>query len=95
MRDKVNPGATIFTDEWVSYKALSKEYKHSIVNHSIEQYVDGDVHTKNIKSFWALLKRGIFGIYHHVSDDHLNNYINQFSFRLNTRKLRFLVLIFF
>lgn len=85
--DKVEAGSKVYTDEWVSYKPLSKEYEHKIVNHSASEYVNGEAHTNNIESFWALLKRGIFGIYHHVSDEHLGRYVNEFTFRFNNRKM--------
>jgi transposase-like protein len=48
--------------------------------------VDGIAHTNTIEGFWALLKRGIFGQYHHITDKHLNAYINEFCFRYNNRK---------
>ena len=87
MLNKVEIGSKIFTDEWKSYKTLSKAYSHSIVNHSADELVRGDVHTNNIESFWALLKRGLTGIYHHTSDEHLFRYINEFTFRFNNKQL--------
>ncbi len=85
--DKVIYGNRVFTDEWHSYKSLGKNYQHHVVNHGFGQYVLGDAHTNNIESFWALLKRGIMGIYHHIGDKHLEKYVNEFTFRFNTRKL--------
>lgn len=85
--DKIKFGSKVYTDEWKSYKGLSKKYDHSIVNHSAEQFVDGLVHTNNIESFWALLKRGLTGIYHNVSDKHLEKYLNEFTFRFNNKSL--------
>ena len=87
MRDKVEVGASIYTDEWRPYRALSKDYNHGIVNHSADEYVRGDIHTNSIESFWALLKRGIIGIYHNVSDKHLDKYVNEFTFRFNNKNL--------
>jgi transposase-like protein len=87
MLNKVEKGNIIFTDEWTSYKTLSRDYSHSIVNHSAEEFVNGNVHTNNIESFWALLKRGLTGIYHHTSDEHLFRYINEFTYRFNNRQL--------
>jgi transposase-like protein len=87
IEENVKFGSTVYTDEWKSYKTLGKLYNHSIVNHSAEQFVDGVVHTNNIESFWALLKRGLTGIYHNVSDKHLEKYLNEFTFRFNNRKL--------
>lgn len=78
-------GSTIMTDEWKSYTGL-KKYVHKQINHGIGQYVKGKVHTNGIESFWALLKRGVFGQYHQVSERYLNKYIDEFTFRYNNRK---------
>ena len=87
MRDKVEEGSTIFTDEWRSYLALRSGYDHQVIRHNADEYVRGEVHTNGIESFWALFKRGIVGIYHHTSYKHLDKYINEFTFRYNNRKL--------
>ena len=55
-----------------------------VVNHSVGEYVRQQVHTNGIESFWALLKRGYYGIFHYMSFKHLHRYINEFSFRHNT-----------
>jgi hypothetical protein len=57
------------------------------VKHSIKEYVRGDVHTNTVEGFFSLLKRGIIGVYHHVSETHLHRYCSEFDFRYNTRKL--------
>jgi len=57
-----------------------------VVNHSVGEFVRGMVHTNGIESFWALLKRGYYGIYHHMSAKHLYRYINEFSFRSDTAR---------
>jgi hypothetical protein len=75
----------LHTDEWLGYKTLSKIYDHSIVKHNQGQYVNGRVHTNTIEGFWSLLKRGIIGIYHFTSKKHLQNYVDEFVFRYNTR----------
>lgn len=87
MVSKVEKGATIYTDEYGAYKALENNYTHGIVKHSAGEYVSGKVHTNNIENFWSLLKRGLDGIYHQVSDKHLSRYINEFTFRYNNRDL--------
>ncbi len=82
----VKKGSHLMTDEWVAYNNVSKkDYQHSVVNHGKGEYVDGSTHTNNIENFWALLKRGIVGQYHHVTDKYLNAYINEFCFRYNNR----------
>ena len=62
-------------------------YKHETVKHSISQYVSGQAHTNGIESFWALLKRGYHGIYHHMSEKHLDRYVSEFAGRFNSREL--------
>ena len=87
MRAKVEKGVNVFTDEYGAYKSLRGDYNHSIVKHSAGEYVNGNAHTNNIESFWAFLKRGLTGIYHHVSPKHLDKYVNEFTFRFNNKDL--------
>ncbi len=84
---KVEAGATVYTDEYRAYSTLHKTFNHDFVKHSANEYVSGNVHTNNIENFWSLLKRGLDGIYHHVSDKHLGRYVNEFTFRYNNRGL--------
>lgn len=81
----VKESAKIYTDEYTSYSRLKRVYDHAVVKHSQHQYVNGRVHTNTIESFWALLKRGIFGIYHFTSKKHLQLYVDEFVFRYNSR----------
>lgn len=83
----VKEGAKLYTDDFTSYKRLKRVYDHKFVKHSRSQYVKGRVHTNTIESFWALLKRGIFGIYHFTSKKHLQLYVDEFCFRYNTRQV--------
>lgn len=77
----------VATDEHTGYRHLRKlGYEHESVNHTRHTYVVGNVHTQTIESFWSLLKRGIIGSYHHVSDAYLPLYLNEFAFRFNHRK---------
>ena len=55
------------------------------VRHSVSEYVSGQVHTYGIESFWATLKRGYHGVYHHMSAKHLHRYVREFSGRHNSR----------
>ena len=82
----VPTGAAVVTDEFAGYRGLnSKGYIHHTVNHSAGEYVRHFcIHTNGIESFWALLKRGHYGIYHFMSPKHLHRYVNEFSFRQNT-----------
>ncbi|MCC7019612.1 MAG: IS1595 family transposase [Ardenticatenales bacterium] len=87
MAERVDPSACIMTDESRLYDGLDKVFAdHDSVNHSVGEYVRGDVHTSSIDSFFALLKRGITGAFHHVSEEHLHRYCNEFAFRWNYRK---------
>lgn len=82
----VHLNSTIYTDEWQGYNTINRLYKHSFVDHSRKQYVNGDVYTNTIEGFWSILKRGIIGIYHFVSRKHLQTYVDEFVFRYNTRE---------
>jgi transposase-like protein len=77
--------AILMTDEYKGYLRMSKFIEHKTINHQ-EWYVNGNIHTNNIESFWAILKRGIVGQYHKVSLHYLPKYIDEFCFRFNNRK---------
>ena len=78
----VAKGATLYTDDNRAYLGV-EGYEHGTVNHSAGEYVKGKAHTNGIESVWAVLKRGLHGIYHHVSKQHLGRYVAEFAFRLN------------
>lgn len=91
VNENVENGSCVFTDEWKAYNGLEKsgkEFKHERVNHGAKEFVNGKAHTNNIESFWSHLKRGIDGIYHWCSIKHLQRYVDEFTYRFNTRKLR-------
>jgi len=74
------------TDEFRSYNILSKSgFIHLKVDHT-KEFAVGATHTNNIESFWATLKRGVYGIYHSISVKYLQQYVNEFCFRYNNRK---------
>ncbi len=76
----------VATDQYVGYKHLNRfNYRHETVDHVQGEYVRGEVHTQNLDSFWALLKRGIIGTYHNVSKKYLPLYLAEFQFRHNNR----------
>jgi transposase len=86
IQTKVLPSSIIYTDEWHSYDVLGKMgYDHKRVHHSQKVYVMGDVHTQTIEGFWSLVKRGITGVYHGVSAEHLQGYLDEYTFRYNHR----------
>jgi hypothetical protein len=65
---------------------LAKDYaKHGMVNHGIGEYVRGEVSTNTVESYFSILQRGINGVYHHVSAEHLKRYLAEFDFRYNNR----------
>jgi len=69
------------------YDKLHKQgYHHKRVHHASKVWVMGDAHTNTIEGFWSVLKRGINGVYHAVSQKYLQSYINEYSFRYNHRK---------
>jgi transposase-like protein len=85
IRKHVDPSARIMTDAFKSYSGLGDEYAgHFTVNH-LDEYVRGEVHTNTAENFFSILKRGIDGVYHHVSEAHLPRYLAEFDFRYNNR----------
>jgi transposase-like protein len=83
--DNLKFGSELNTDEWLGYKGLAHHFKHKFVKHNEGEYVQGDIHTNSLEGFWSLLKRGVVGIYHSMSAKHLQQYIDEFVFRYNTR----------
>lgn len=89
IKECVDAGATIMTDEWPAYNGVGNGFAggHLVVNHGRKEYVLGNASTNTAESSFAILKRGIMGIYHAVSRKHLPRYVNEFDFRWNTRKV--------
>ena len=85
VRENVEQGATVLTDEHAGYRGLSAIYGHHSVKHSVGEYVNGMVHTNGIESFWAMLKRGYKGTYHKMSAKHVARYVTEFAGRHNVR----------
>jgi transposase-like protein len=84
IRANVETTATIHTDQHGGYDGLGADFKaHETIDHSAGEYKRGNVSTNGIESVWAVMKRGVYGVYHHVSDKHLGLYTNEFAFRLN------------
>lgn len=77
--------AILMTDEYKGYLGIKRMMPHKVIDHTM-WYVNGDIHTNTIESFWALLKRGIIGQYHKVSIRHLPKYIDEFCYRWNHNK---------
>ncbi len=86
IQKNVSPTAVVYTDEMSAYDPLNQNgYKHQVINHSSHIYVRGNIHTNTIEGFWSLVKRGIGGVYHSVSPDYLQSYVNEYAFRYNHR----------
>jgi transposase-like protein len=90
IKAQVDRESKIVTDEFLSYRGIGDEFAggHSVVHHSSEQFVNEEgEHTNTAESFFALLKRGHYGIFHSLSKQHLFRYCNEFTFRWNNRKV--------
>jgi transposase-like protein len=85
VKEHVEKGASVFTDELHAYFGLQADYDHAVINH-MEAYVNGNVHTNGIENFWSLLKRGLGGTYVSVEPFHLFRYVDGQVFRYNNRK---------
>ena len=85
IHEHVEAGSEVFTDEWIAYNGLDREYVHQVINHA-ETYVKGNVHTNGIENFLSLLKRGLKGTYISVEPFNLFRYLDEQAFRFNKRK---------
>lgn len=82
--NRVETGSTLHTDEASAYQGLDGLfYTHDTINHTAGEFVRGNVTTNGIESVFAVLKRGLIGVYHHASPKHLGRYVDEFAFRLN------------
>ena len=79
----------LMTDESPVYPKVGKEFSgHGTVNHSAKEYVRGSFwYTNTVESYFALLKRGVYGNFHSISEAHLHRYLSEFDFKYNTRKI--------
>jgi hypothetical protein len=87
---QIDAATHIMTDEAKVYPAVTGGFAgHSAVNHGIGEYVRGGgfIHSNTVENYFSLLKRGIYGVYHHVSATHLKRYVGEFDFRYNSRKI--------
>jgi len=78
---------TVISDEFTGYNKLKgTDYIHLRIDHT-KMFVDGDIHTNTIESFWAIVKRAFYGTYHRISKKYMQEYINEISFRYNHRNI--------
>ena len=88
IRDNVEVGSSIHTDEFHGYQRVGKSYRHERINHSKGEYSRKGVTTNGVESVFAVLKRGLHGVYHHASKKHIGRYVDEFTFRLNEGNVR-------
>jgi transposase-like protein len=81
--ENVEPGSMIHTDEYAGYAQIGKEYGHKSINHQKGEYSHKGVTTNSVESVFAVLRRGLHGVYHKASKKHLARYVDEFAWRLN------------
>ena len=85
----IEVGTQLYTDEFGAYNDLDGLFfRHDTVNHSAKEFVRGAAHTNGIESVWAVFKRGVHGVWHHVSPKHLGRYVDEATFRLNAGRVQ-------
>ena len=86
IENNVADGAILVTDEWRGYKSIKTKVIHEVVQHNQKRYTSKNgFFTNAVEGFWSHLKRAIFGIYHNVSKKHLQRYVDEITFKYNTR----------
>ena len=76
------------TDDFGSYKSIGRGFaSHDSLNDSIDEYVRGNAHTNTVENYFSILRRGLNGVYQHVSADHLKRYVGEFDFRYSNREI--------
>lgn len=88
LHQHIKYGSRVMTDEWHAYKGIDKYFNHTFVDHAKKQYVDEDTTTNAIECFWSHLKRSIIGVYYFTSKKHLQLYLNEMTFRYNTKQMK-------
>jgi|ERR1700733_2380551 len=87
LTEQIKRDTYIMTDRASTSDWIKGDFaKHSTVNHTIGEYVRGDIHTNTVEGYFSIMKRGINGIYHHVSPQHLKRYLAEFDYRYNERE---------
>jgi len=87
VREHVLPSSMLFTDEFETYKAIGREYRgHRRIKHSAKLYAVGETHTQTVEGFFGLFKTGVRGVYHAISTNYLQAYLDEYAFRYNRRK---------
>ena len=85
--ENVDPENTVLmTDGLPSYRSMGQYLPHEVIDHEVE-YTRGPVHTQNIENLWSIFKRGLYGIFHHISTRHLGMYLHEFDYRAGSRRV--------
>src|ERR1700722_20005374 len=86
VKKHVAQGSTVYSDEYQSYALIGRlGYDHDTVKNGKDEFVRGNVHTNSVEGFWSLIKNGIRGVYHQVSPEYLQTYLDEYAFRYNRR----------
>jgi transposase-like protein len=85
VRENVVPGSILYSDEWVGYRTLGRDYEQRTIRHRDRIYVDGLTHTQTVEGFFGSAKNAIRGVYHGVSPMWLQGYLNECAWRYNNR----------
>ena len=86
--ERIDPKNTVLmTDSHPAYRSMSQHLPHQVVNHEVEYVRDGHIHTQTIENYWSIFKRGLYGVFHHLSDRYLGMYLHEFDFRAGSRRV--------
>jgi transposase-like protein len=89
LNEHASSASHFMTDEHASYTHIGWNFaSHEVVKHSEYEYVRGSAHTNTIEGYFSIMKRGIYGVFHHVSEAHLKRYLVEFDFRYCNREAR-------
>ena len=88
LNEHLDRSANLMTDDWPAYRKPGKRFaSHQTVNHSAGEYVRDDVHTNTVEGYFSLFKRGVNGTFHHIGHQYMDQYLAEFDFRYNHRKV--------
>lgn len=86
VREHVLPSSMLFTDEFTAYEGIGRDYRgHRRIKHKAQIYAIGETHTQTVEGFFGLFKNGVRGVYHAISADYLQAYLDEYAFRYNRR----------
>lgn len=83
---QVSRKSALMTDTAGGYHQIGKQFaRHEMVDHGKDEYVRGDAYSNTVEGYFSILKRGIVGVFHSVSEAHLHRYLKEFDFRYSNR----------